>query len=228
MKKFQYDSRSVVSNQQGIHENLTELVAKHLRSDYRKPIQTHNLEAYRQMQKAIADIAHEFLILDSCCGTGASSIHLANKYPDTLVIGIDQSYKRLNRRDDQVAIPENCILIRANCEDIWRLCERDSISFAKHFILYPNPWPKSEHFKRRWHGHPVFGLLPNLSCYTELRSNWKIYLDEFSLAWQTVSGQAYSVDELEVAEPMTLFEKKYHESGQKLYQFVADSSLRVT
>ena len=220
MKEIKYQSRSVTSNQSGIHENLELIVSKHLKSKYRKPIQDHNREAFATIQKAIAESPAKSVILDSCCGTGASSIYFAQKNPNSLVVGVDQSYKRLNKKDEERFIPQNCLLLRANCEDIWRLCVDNKIEFSQHFILYPNPWPKSEHLKRRWHGHPVFSYLPKLSPYTELRSNWPVYLEEFSLSWQLATNIDSQLNEMAIVEPITLFEKKYSQSGQKLYQLV--------
>lgn len=222
MSEFKYDSRRVTSNQNGPHENIGKVINKHLNSKYRKPIQQHNQEAFEHILATIKSTSADDIIIDSCCGTGASSIFLAENNPNKLIIGIDQSYKRLNKQYDDQQIPSNCLLVRANCEDIWRLCIAHQLPISRHYILYPNPWPKSDHLKRRWHGHPVFKCLPELSPYTELRSNWLLYLEEFAIAWHIATSKDYQPIPLKVDQPITLFEKKYHESGQELYQLVID------
>ena len=147
-----------------------------------------------------------------------SSVVLAEKNPDKLVIGIDQSQHRLAKyRPDT---PKNLVLLQVNCEDFWRLCVENAIYFDEHYLLYPNPYPKSVHYKRRWHGHPVFPILPKLSKTLILRSNWRLYLEEFTFAWRIVTGQHCGIDQLTISSPMTLFEKKYAENQQSLYQSV--------
>ena len=213
-----FNSKAVDSNQPGIHENLEALVNKHVKTQYKKPYQIHNLAAFDQLKLFISETAHSGLILDSCCGTGLSSIQIARQNPDKLVIGVDQSEHRLSKSMDK--LPKNVLLLQANCEDIWRLCAEDKIRFDQHFILYPNPWPKSVHVKRRWHGHAVFPVLAKISSCVEVRSNWGLYLEEFSYAWSILTSKTSDVQSLVVENPLTLFERKYHGSGQKLYRLV--------
>lgn len=220
------NSKSVTSNQTGVHDNLRNVVLKHRDSDFRKPVRDHNAKAFEDMLAAI-QVADGDVILDSCCGTGLSSLNLARRFPNSLVIGIDQSEVRLSKAQKSA---ENLLFLRANCEDIWRLMVEQNIKVAKHYILFPNPWPKPVHLKRRWHGHPVFKFLPQISDYLELRSNWKIYLEEFALAWHlltqsypdVVSYQPEIINsEVTTKEPyLTLFEKKYHQSEQELFRII--------
>lgn len=161
------------------------------------------------------------MILDSCCGTGMSTRLLAESHPSSLIIGVDQSSHRLEKFSGERL--DNSVLLQANCEDVWRLCVENNIAFDEHYILYPNPYPKSVHLKRRWHGHPVFPFLKPLAKKTILRSNWKLYLDEFAYAWDVLTGKYFEVTEVDTRNPMTLFEKKYSASGQKLYELVVYS-----
>lgn len=163
------------------------------------------------------------LILDSCCGTGMSTRILANRFPQSLVIGIDQSRKRLEKETEGMKKPSNCLMLQANCEDIWRLCIKNNIIFDAHYILYPNPWPKINHLKRRWHGHSVFPVLKDLAQTTVLRSNWKLYLEEFSLAWEILAGSTSIIKPLTIENAMTLFEKKYIGSKQQVFELKVDS-----
>ncbi|MCW9015956.1 MAG: hypothetical protein OQJ89_03265, partial [Kangiellaceae bacterium] len=206
----------------GIHQNLDDLVQKHVKTDYRKPYQEHNLEAFYLLQKQIKSSTYQNLILDSCCGTAMSSFKLAEQNPSSLIVGVDQSIHRLSKDGNEEKRPDNCLLLRANCEDLWRLCLENNITFEKHYILYPNPWPKSVHLKRRWHGHPVFPVLKNLAKRTELRSNWRLYLEEFAVAWKLLTSREFTVDSLKLDVSLTLFEKKYSASGQALYQLIVE------
>jgi len=182
----------------------------------------HNLRAFEKFIEVEKRREYKKLILDSCCGTGHSSNKLAQSFDDSLVVGIDQSQARLAKNPSLEGI-DNRLLLRANCEDFWRLCQLSGVRFDSHYILYPNPWPKPEHLLRRWHGHPVFPVLSEIASTTVLRSNWKLYLDEFNLAWQHLTGRKFKVETLEVDDAISLFEKKYNQSGQPLYQLVVSA-----
>lgn len=214
------NSRSIQSEQSKPHLHLSETVLKHINNEYRKPFQKHNLASFEKLQSILIMQSHKPLILDSCCGTGMSTSRIAQQYPNAFVIGIDRSETRLNRENNEFFTPaENSILIQANCEDFWRLCVKNKIIFEKHFILYPNPYPKNEHLKKRWHGHPVFPYLKLLAKQTILRSNWRMYLEEFSLAWEILtSSNVPLISSFNPEAYMTLFERKYVESGQKVYE----------
>jgi tRNA (guanine-N7-)-methyltransferase len=220
---FMGNSKVVTSNQAGLHQKLDEVINKHIHSDYKKPYQQHNLVAFAELKDWLNLQSVNSLILDSCCGTGMSSMQLAEMNPSSLVIGIDQSFKRLNKQLEGIVKPDNCLLLQANCEDIWRLCIDDNIQFDSHYILYPNPWPKSVHLIRRWHGHPVFPYLKKLTGKTILRSNWRLYLEEFNRAWFLLTKKQSVLSALEVQQPLTLFEKKYFESGQALFELIVKS-----
>ena len=224
-----FESKVVHSSQDGIHPRLQHYVQKHLDQPFQKPIQEHNLPAFEELQRHIQRSGHTQLILDSCCGTGLSTRHLALRNTNALIIGLDRSEKRLSTHSlDAVELPENALMLRANCEDIWRLCVQEKLSFNKHYLLYPNPYPKSEHLKRRWHGHPVFPYLPKLSASTELRSNWALYLEEMQIAWFMATGLKPELKQIELEQngnnkPLTLFERKYHLSGQNVYKLLCRS-----
>jgi tRNA (guanine-N7-)-methyltransferase len=103
------------------------------------------------------------LILDSCCGVGESSRLLARAFPNHYVIGVDQSASRLARGGGRAAeCPANLDLVRADVVDYWRLLHEAGVRLDRHYLLYPNPWPKIGHLSRRWHGHPVFPTLLEL------------------------------------------------------------------
>jgi len=214
-------SKSIDSPQTGPYEHLSKIVQKHINSHYRRPYREHNLLAFEEIKEAIFNRKQRDLILDSCCGTGLSTQRIAERNPDSLVIGIDQSLSRLQRKsEDFDERAPNSKLWQANCEDIWRLCVDSNIKFDQHFILYPNPYPKPEHFKRRWHGHPCFPYLNKLSNTLELRSNWSLYLEEFSESWEILTGTKSKPEHIVVDQALTLFEKKYTQSGQNVFQLL--------
>lgn len=216
------ESREIFDAQPAVHERLADIIAKHLDCPYLKPIQAHNLAAFEQFQQWLTQKQTpnqpKGLWLDSCCGTGFSTVQIARANPGRLVVGIDQSLKRLSKEADYLQnSPSNCLFLRTNCEDFWRLCVDANIRFEHHTIYYPNPYPKPAQITKRWHGHPVFPVLKALSADIEVRSNWPVYIEEFAAAWQQLTEQCLIVSELLIDRPVTLFEKKYAAGGQRLW-----------
>ena len=205
---------SVYSNQNGIHEDLATTIKKHLLSTWQEPIPEHT----RVAADKIVNLAHQHngpLILDSFCGTGMSTTKLAKRFPDALVIGIDKSQDRLTKHVSvEVA---NYHLIRASCEHTWALLAQAGIRCSQHYILYPNPWPKKSHLKRRIHGHPAFPLLRALGGNVVLRSNWLTYVEEFG-AGMHLLGYHSRITEVRATDPLTLFERKYDANNENLWQ----------
>ncbi len=151
------------------------------------------------------------VILDSGCGTGESTIHIARRFPNIPVIGIDKSCARLNKAGNpsQTAgedVPPNAFWIRAELLDFWRLA-LDRVNAGEwtipyHAVYHPNPWPKQSEATRRFHMHPIFPTLLALGGVTELRTNWEIYAREFAEAARIVlseCSEAGTVTEMGVA-----------------------------
>jgi len=111
--------------------------------------------------------------------------------------------------------------MRADLIDIWRMIKQSNWIIKKHYILYPNPWPKKNQLKRRWHGHPIFPEMIGLCDQIELRTNWKIYAEEFKQALEIVIQKKYLLDSIKVKDFISPFEKKYSDSKQILYRIIS-------
>ena len=218
---MQQPSRIVTSTQQGIHPDLPVVLDKHLATEYRRPIMDYSRRAYDDGIKAWG--ARSPLILDAGCGVGESTIALAHAYPDHFVIGVDQSEDRLSRDKSMIAPsrPDNLMWLRADLVDIWRLLANDGVRLARHYCLYPNPWPKPHHLMRRWHGHPVFPVWRALGGVFEARTNWAIYADELVFSLKRLGCANVEVTPYSPVECMTPFERKYLNGGQVLYRVAA-------
>ena len=208
------NSRTIQTAQTGPHDKLRELLARHRDQTYRKPVAPWNADAFDRAMAAWGGSTP--LILDAGCGVGWSTLVLAQSFPDHFVIGVDQSEDRLGRGKPQQA-PDNLVFVRADLVDFWRLLLQSRVPLSRHYVLYPNPWPKIGQLARRWHGHPVFPVIPQLGGVFECRSNWRTYLDELAIAFDALTGQLPPVEDWLPAQPMTPFERKYLASGQALY-----------
>lgn len=209
-------AKPIDSPQNGVHKDLQKVVSKHLDSTFKRPIASYNQEAFDKFLGRRAELGSPQIILDSACGTGESTRYFAQQYPDSLVVGLDQSAKRLGNRDNE-KLASNGILLRCDCTDFWRLMEQESLVAKRHFLLYPNPWPKSQHLQRRWQGHPTFKTLLAISQSIELRTNWQTYAEEFKAALD-VARRDSIINTYNSNIDITAFERKYRLSGHVLWQ----------
>ncbi len=211
------NSRRITTNQTGVHEHLTAIVAAHRDADFRKPIAPFSEHTFETLVTLVS--TGDPWILDSGCGTGESTRQLAVQFPDHRVIGIDRSAARLERQRSDW--PANATLLRGDLVDLWRLLRRSDLTPARHYVLYPNPYPKKQQVRRRWHGHPVFPDLVAISPYLELRSNWRLYLEECALALSAFGRQSELNPVSEDSADLTAFERKYRRSGQTCWRLIA-------
>ena len=212
------NSRLIASAQESPHRDLGMLVRRHMAHPFRKPILDYNraafaaaLAAYDRWQAGAP------LILDAGCGVGWSTQRIAESFPGHFVFGVDQSVDRISR-GKPLPMPVNALLVRADLVDFWRLLAASGIRLARHYILYPNPWPKIGHLARRWHGHAVFPVWRELGGELECRSNWRIYIEEMAQALALLSDQAVATEPYLTDDPLTPFEKKYLASGHQLWR----------
>jgi tRNA (guanine-N7-)-methyltransferase len=219
------NSRPVVSAQYAPHPDLRTVLARHQANVFQKPIAACSHAAFLRALAFWRTFAPDApLILDAGCGVGWSTLFLAREYPECFVLGVDQSAHRLERDKSRLgAMPENLAFLRADLVDFWRDLAKAGIRLQRHFLLYPNPWPKSAHLRRRWHAHPVFPALLRLGGLFTCRSNWKPYIEEMSLCLRW-SGYAPVIGTCAPGDSSitTPFERKYHASGQTLWSLRCD------
>jgi tRNA (guanine-N7-)-methyltransferase len=223
---MQGNSSPVRSTQPGAHPRLAELVARHAANPFRKPPAAYSAAALAHLMAAWN--GKQALILDAGCGTGESTHALARRHPRALVVGIDQSVARLAlgarkaQRASAAATPPNALVLRADVVDFWLLLAARGIRLERHYLLYPNPWPKAAQVMRRWPAHPAFPLLLQLGGVLECRSNWRTYVEEFCLASRQLGYGSPACEQFVADDPLTPFERKYRDSGHALYRAWVD------
>ncbi|MFM7658056.1 MAG: tRNA (guanine(46)-N(7))-methyltransferase TrmB [Burkholderiaceae bacterium] len=221
---MQSESRAISSNQSEPHPRLADIVARHARCDYLKPLSPYGDRPFEQAMTAW-QLHGGALMIDAGCGVGLSTRRLAQQSPDAFVIGVDQSAHRLGRRNrwDGPA-PDNFITVRAELVDFWQRLALANVQPFRQYLLYPNPWPKKSQLQRRWHAHPIFPTLLRLGGYIECRSNWKIYIDEMAAAFTQLTGLEVNTEHfsLPATGALTPFEQKYAASGHALWRCSLD------
>ncbi len=223
-KHMKKSSRFIQSDQNEIHPSLFSNLERVVSSDFKKPVPNEVTIFLQEIELKIQKLKLKGLILDACCGVGLSAYKLAEKYDDYLVLGIDKSTDRIERKNFfKKSMPSNCVLARFSIIDIWiSLSKKNTINVYKQYLLYPNPYPKKKHLKLRWYGMPAIKFLFESSTRLEVRSNWKQYLQDFILVAEKFlfEGEIRKLNINDSQDCLTLFEKKYFESGHELYTLI--------
>lgn len=202
---------TIITNQTGPHVDLLKRVQRY-DQPYQRPISSQQRQLVDNLQKWVEGSGKP-VIIDCGCGRGESTVNLAQQHPDHLVIGIDKSAHRLAA----ASLPgENYRFVRAELIDFLRLIKAANWPVVKQCYFYPNPWPKKNQLKRRWHGHPLAPTIFSLGKAIEVRSNWLIYIEEFLMVAASYGWQG----ELQTCfnnKPVSAFERKYQQSGTLIF-----------
>ena len=217
-------SRPVSSPQTDVHPRLGDVLQRHSGSAWKQPLHAPSVRAFEALERLLP-AERGRLVLDAGCGTGRSTRLLAEAFPEHVVIGVDKSAARLARVGADTAPRRhgNAFWLRAELETLWRLGRERGWRLQRHYLLYPNPWPKPGQLQRRWHAHPVFPDLLSLGGRLEMRCNWKPYALEFACAINHFLGTTLEPRALGDEPPLSPFERKYHDSGHALYSVVLPS-----
>ncbi len=212
------NSRLPTSAQCEPHARLLERLSIHERTEWLQPIRSHSRQALDRLTAQLAAEPRP-IILDSGCGTGWACVALAQRYPNHWIIGIDRSKARLSKAPE---VPNNVFLMRAELADVWRLMVEQNWSVERHYVLYPNPYPKASQLQRRWHGHPAWPFLLQVCDCLIMRTNVSVYAREWHQALHYCGYTQATLNELDLAQtcqqPLTAFEKKYAASGHPLFE----------
>ncbi|MDM7861278.1 SAM-dependent methyltransferase [Alteromonas sp. ASW11-36] len=212
-----YSVRPINTTQTEVHDKLEEYVKRYQQAPRRRPVSEHTQLAFDAAIEWLGDWQGP-IIFDSCCGVGESTAVIAAQYPDAKVIGIDKSAARLAKHTSYTNASSNYQVIRADVNDFWYLAQQHGIKLSHHFLLYPNPYPKPGQIQKRWHAGPAMPDFIALGGTIEVRSNWRLLLEEFRLALiiYGIESELTAVS----GEPMTPFERKYLLSGQDCWRLV--------
>ena len=224
-KGFCMKQYAILSNQgDRLHPHLDDMAKKHMDHEYQRPFHAVSVDAFKRFY-AYALKLDRPIILDAGCGTGVSTVHLARLYPDHLVVGVDRSLSRLSKSSFSFEAGEDDLhkrvyFLRADLVDVYQMLLIDPLPIEKHYLFYPNPYPKAKHMKRRWHGHPIFPQLLQIAPYHELRSNWLLYLKECAYVVAIIEPKtACSLDVLSKHKAaISRFEHKYQQCNAPCYR----------
>ena len=154
-------------------------------------------------------------------------IFLAKENPGSVVVGIDKSVSRISRKnlfkENQL---QNVKIVRGELLDliylIYQSKSANEINIQEIYIYYPNPYPKKIHVKRRFHGNPIVPFIFGLDVSIYMRSNWKLYLEEFLFVSKLYNrnNSENSLKKVDISIPITPFERKFIDSQQDIFELV--------
>lgn len=213
---MQSQARSVTTTQLAVHEKLAQYVERYQHTQRQHAVSEHTAAAFEQCIAWLGDWRGP-IIFDACCGVGESTARIAESHPDCKVIGIDKSAARLAKHQHYARATDNYLVVRADVSDFWYLAKQHGLNLTKHFLLYPNPYPKPSQLQKRWHASPSMPDIIALGGELIVRSNWLIFLQEFQLALSLYDIKS-ALEAVSEDEPLTPFERKYMASGQACWQ----------
>jgi len=157
-------------------------------------------------------------------GKGRFLLELASMRPERDILAVERAgkYHRLCCERAAKRGIENVRLLRTSAEDLlFRLLEPATVESI--FILFPDPWPKKRHHKRRLIKADVVAAL-NQALVSGGRLLIKTDHQGYSEVISEVLGSATGFTTLDPEEafaglPLTGFERKYQIQGRPIYPF---------
>ena len=149
----------------------------------RKPIRNFNIEL---LQNYLLNLSSNFItkniILDIGSGNGENTLFLSQKYNNHLIIA-SEIYQDGNLNLCKQLNNNKINNVRIFNQNVLILLEKFNLNnlIKEIWILFPDPWPKTKHHKRRLINHTFVNKVSLL-----LEQNKKIYIVTDSISYFTV------------------------------------------
>lgn len=179
----------------------------------------------------IAEVFHNQapVEVDLGCGDGSFLLEMAQQHPDRNFLGIERLLGRVRKvckRAERLGLTNVKVLrLEAKYSVEWLLPQN---SISRLHLLFPDPWPKAKHHKRRLVQQPFLNALDQLLIpggeflfKTDHEEYYEWALEEVS----TYSGlqlQEWADDSFFYAE--TDFERQWTEEGRSTHRLRAATS----
>ena len=160
------------------------------------------------------------------CGKGRFLTDYASLHPERDVLAVERAAKYHKLCCDRVARRgiDNVRMLRTTAEDLlFRLLAPASVD--TFFVLFPDPWPKTRHHKRRLLSPPVLAALA-----IALRPGGRLLVKsdhpDYAAVIRDNLASAAGFAPLDLAAafaelPMTGFEHKYQADGRPIHDLAA-------
>ena len=158
-------------------------------------------------------------------GNGENLLAMATAEPQTNFLGIEVHRPGIGHILQSVARAElsNLKIICADAVEVLQNNIADS-TFERALILFPDPWPKRKHHKRRLLTAPFIEMLAHKMCsggLLHLATDWREYADSIN----NVMGESHYFTVMSDSQCLdwclqTRFEKRGHEAGREIVKML--------
>jgi len=153
------------------------------------------------------------LHVDLGCGDGSFLCALAQRMPDKNFLGIERLLNRVRTSARKAAILDNVLLLRMEGFYAVRyLLPAESVE--RFYLLFPDPWPKRRHHRRRIVTPDFLG-----SIHAALEKNGSVYIatddvDYFRKIKEIAeSNPGFAIREADIDLPQSKFGRIFREKG---------------
>jgi len=171
--------------------------------------------------KACFDSDQHNLVIEIGFGDGAALIESALKYPDKNFIGIevyDSGLGQCLNAINQHKIKNIRLIYRDAVEVFEQFIAKKSVE--KINILFPDPWPKKRHHKRRLINKRFLALLSKSLInkgIVNVSTDWEDYAQQIELTFK--ESNQFKEIKSELRDLKTKFEKRGIKLGHKIFNY---------
>lgn len=171
--------------------------------------------------KACFDSDQHNLVIEIGFGDGAALIESALKYPDKNFIGIevyDSGLGQCLNAINQHKIKNIRLIYRDAVEVFEQFITKQSVE--KINILFPDPWPKKRHHKRRLINKRFLALLSKSLInkgIVNVSTDWEDYAQQIELTFK--ESNQFKEIKSELRDFKTKFEKRGIKLGHKIFNY---------
>ena len=171
--------------------------------------------------KACFDSDQHNLVIEIGFGDGAALIESALKYPDKNFIGIevyDSGLGQCLNAINQHKIKNIRLIYRDAVEVFEQFITKKSVE--KINILFPDPWPKKRHHKRRLINKRFLALLSKSLInkgIVNVSTDWEDYAQQIELTFK--ESNQFKEIKSELRDLKTKFEKRGIKLGHKIFNY---------
>jgi len=169
------------------------------------------------------------LYLEIGCGHGDFLVRQARRDPVGNYIGIEivSFFAESAAKQAENQNLHNVLILNQNANDLMEQVLPDA-SVDKIFILYPDPWPKSRHRKRRLIRQETYALYDKVlkpGGEIEVWSDAQKWMELSAPFLKKLSGKLFQEEVSdEIATQRTLFERKARNKDHSIYHLVYTKS----
>ncbi|MGF1484251.1 MAG: tRNA (guanosine(46)-N7)-methyltransferase TrmB [Opitutales bacterium] len=130
--------------------NQNDAKTRRLPPELREAIALRQVQLRVQLNQVLQESKGKSWSLEVGCGHGHYLVDYAEANPKTFCLGIDLVTKRIERAQAKVQKRglHNVSFLKAELFEFFELLPRQ-VTFEAIFMLFPDPWPKKRHARRR-------------------------------------------------------------------------------